>query len=316
MSNDQKLQKPLIKYKVITDKKIIEELDKLPLYIPPNETEETYDTEFISGEKNDLTKSSEKAGELRPIEVSIWFDDPQKESTNSIDRIHLRIIDGRHRYKINPNWRREYHDFSEFARAGSDPIVEYYFAKGHFDMRKTATKEERKVWVNDMCEHAMKSLGLPPQECCTWVIQQARIQGISNEKSIRDVCPKEFKDPSHVLVKEGKTFAKTGKDTKEIKKLKKVAGEKFVELEATKLRLETENVKLEKENIGLHEEANNTQRVVADLQQQLRLVANIEQESKCEECGKVTKLSVDASSGKVLVSESKGTARIVIPDSK
>ena len=305
-----------MKYKIISDKKIIDELDKLPLYVPPNETEETYDMGMISGDNNDLIKSSETIGQHHPIEVAVWFDDPQKESTNSTARIHLRIINGRHRYKKNPDWRREYYDFTEFAKEGNDPIIEYYFAKSHFDMSKKGTKEERTIWVYDMCEHAMKTLGIPPQECCSWVIQQARIQGISNERSIFDACPTEFKNKKQAENREGKTWEKSGKETKEVKKLKKVAGEKFVELEATKLRLETENVKLEKENIGLHEEANNTQRVVADLQQQLRLVANIEQESKCEECGKVTKLSVDASSGKVLVSESKGTARIVIPDSK
>ena len=315
MSNDQGLEKPLIKYKLITDQKIINDLNKLPLYIPPNETEETYDKEIISGEVHDLAKSSGSAGELRPIEVAVWSEDPNKESTNSINRIDLRIINGRHRYRVNPNWRRVYYDFSEFAKSNGDPITEYYLAKGHFDMQKKATKEERAVWVNDMCEHAMKDLGIPVTQCCDWVVKQAKIQGISNDKSIREVCPKEFKNPSKIESREGETFEKKGKETKEIKKLKKVAGEKFMEMEATKLKLETENTKLQKEVIGLQENANETERVMSDLQQQLRLVANIEQESKCE-CGRITKLSVDASSGRVIISDQKGSARIVITESK
>lgn len=314
MSNEQKFQKPLVKYKLITDKKIIEELNKLPLYIPPNETDETYDTDFISGQANDLTKSSEKVGQLRPIEVAVWFKDPEKESTNSIDRIHLRVINGRHRYRKDTTWRREYYDFGGFAETGEDPIVEYYFAKGHFDMQKKASKEERAVWVNDMCEHAMKSLGLDADKCCEYVVEQAEKQGISSGKSIREVCPKEFKNKMAVLSKEGKTFEKKGQDTKEVKKFKKVAGEKYVELEAEKLRLLTENTKLERETISLHEQANETQRVMADIQQQLRLVANIEHEQKCQ-CGRVTKIKVDATSGKVIISESKGTGKVVIPQS-
>ena len=85
-------------------------------------------------------------------------------------------------------------------------------------------------------------------------------------------------------------------------------------MESQKIRLETENTKLQKENIGLHEQANDTQRVVADLQQQLRLVANIEQDFKCQ-WGRETKLRVDASSGKVNISESIGTGKVVIPQS-
>jgi len=312
MSKEQKLQKPLAKYKIITDPKIIAELDKLPLYIPPNETDETYDEDFISGQGNDLSKSSEQVGQLRPIEVSVWFNDPQKDSTNSIDRIHLRVINGRHRYKKDPTWRREYYDFTDFVVAGEDPIVEYYFAKGHFDMQKTATREERAVWVNNMCEHAMKTLGLQADKCCEWVVDRANEQGISSGTSIREVAEKRFKDPKQMLRKEGKTFESAGKDTLEVKKFKKVAGEKYVELEAVKLRLETENTTLQKENIGLHQQANKTQLIVADLQQQLRLVANIEQESKCQ-CGKTTKLTVDASSGKVIISESAGSGKVVIP---
>lgn len=309
MSNDQKFE-TLQKYKPITDTKIIAELDKLPLYIPQNETDETYDNEILSGQGNDLGKSSDNVGQLRSIEVSVWFDDPEKESTNSIERIHMRIINGRHRYRVNPNWKRQYYDFSEYAKSGEDPFVEYYFAKGHFDMQKKSSKEERAIWVRGMCEHAMTKLRIKAVECCNWVIKEADKQGISSANAIREVCPKEFKDPVK-KGREGMTFEKTGK----IEKLKKVSAEKFAEVQGIKLRLETENTKLEKENIGLHEQANETQRVMADIQQQLRLVANIEHEEKCK-CGRVTKIKVDATSGKVIISENAGTGKVVISEKK
>ncbi len=300
MSNEQKLQSPLkSKYVLITDPKRIEELDKKELYIAPNETEETFDQEMISGKGHDLQKSSEEVGQLRPIEVAVWKNDPLKDSPNSAMRVDMRIINGRHRYKSNPKWRRVYYDFSGFYSEEKplQPAIEYNLAKGHFDMQKKATKPEREVWVRNMCEIGMKN-GVGKADCCNWVVQLANAQGISNENSIREACSSEFKNKEMSGRRKNKTFESKGKETKEIKKLKKVAGEKFQELEARKLRLETENTQLQKEIIGLREDNTKKNNVVEDLQQQLRLVANINHEHKCE-CGIVSTVKVEASSGKV-----------------
>ncbi len=300
MSNEQEMDSPLhAKYKIITDKKIIDGLNKLPLYVAPNETEETYDKDILSGKGHDLKKSSEEVGQLRPIEVAVWFDDPNKDSDRATDRIHMRIINGRHRYKFVPEWRREYYDFSEFVKQKINPVEEYYYAKGHFDMQKKASKSERAVWAKDMCEMFMKE-GTPPHECCKKLVEKCKQQGISNENSIREVCSAEFKDKEMMSRKMGKTFESKGMDTKEIKKLKKVAGEKFVDMESRKLKLESENTQLQKEIIGLRDDNKKGVNVQEDLQQQLRLVANIGQEHVCK-CGHKSKLTVDASSGKVLV---------------
>ena len=313
MSNDQKLQSPLEKkYVLITDPKLLEKLKleeeealkngEQALYIAPNETEETFDQEIMSGHGHDLKKSSEEVGQLRPIEVAVWFDDPNKKSQNSIERIHRRIINGRHRFKADAGWRREYYDFSGFATEDSpmQPAIEYNLAKGHFDMQKKATRAERTVWVRNMNTLAMKN-GVPKTDCCNWVCQIAKAQGISNENSIREVCDTDFKNKEMSGRKKDKTFELSGKETKEVKKLKKVAGAKYQESEAQKLKLETENTQLQKEIIGLREDNTKSVNVMEDLQQQIRLVGNINHEHKCQ-CGIESTIKVESTTGKVVVS--------------
>jgi len=317
MANELKLQSPLkSKYSLITDPKILEKIKQEEdesikkgqeaLYIAPNETEETFDQDIVSGSGHDLKKSANSVGQLRAIEVAIWFDDPNKNSTNSTLRIHRRIINGRHRYKADVTWRREYYDFSDFATKDDklQPVLQYNLAKGHFDMQKKATKGERTVWVRNMCEIGMKS-GEGISDICNWVVKKARSEGISNENSIREVCEGKFKDVEMSKRKQDKTFEAKGIDTKEVKKMKKVAGEKYQEMEASKLKFETENHQLQKEMIGLREDNTKSINITEDLQQQLRLVANIQQEQKCNKCGTVTEMKVDASSGKVIISDKK-----------
>ncbi len=171
-------------------------------------------------------------------------------------------------------------------------------------MQNKADNGERTEWTRNMCELGMKN-GIPKADCCNWVVQLANAQGISNENSIREVCEEQFKNKEMSKRKLDKTFESKGKETKEIKKLKKVAGEKFVEMEAKKLRLETDNTQLQKEIIALKEDNNKTMKINDDLQQQLRLVANIEQEHLCKKCGKVSEIKVDASTGKVNISDKK-----------
>jgi len=317
MSKDQKLQSPLkSKYLLITDPKLLEKIkgeeeeaiknNEDALYIAPNETDETFDQDIISGHGHDLKKSSDEVGQLRPIEVAIWFGDPNKKSTNSLERIHRRIINGRHRYRADKNWRREYYDFSGFVTDDKPlaPAIEYNLAKGHFDMQKKATKMERTVWTRNMCVLGMKS-GIGKADCCNWVVQLANSQGISNENSIREVCEEQFKNKEMSKRKLDKTFESKGIDTKEIKKLKKVAGEKYADMEALKLRMETENTQYQKEILGLQEDNSKTMKIMDDLQQQLRLVASIQQEHNCKKCGSITEMQVDASTGKINISLKK-----------
>ncbi len=298
MSTDQSMDNPLEgKYVRIVDPKKIEELNKMDLWIAPNETDETYDAKIISGQSHDYKKSSEKVGQLRPIEVAVWYDDPNGKSDNSPERIHMRIINGRHRHRQNPDWRREYYDFGVY-KDKEDPVMEYYLARGHFDMQKKASREERRVLVVDMATRLMKR-GQPAPECCTEIVKIMEKQGISNENSIREVCPREFKDQEHAERKLGKTFEKADRDTKETMKFKKVAGEKFKAMEDKKILLENENTKLQKENIDLHSDLKKQHDTIDEVESKLRVLGTIEQKVKCK-CGNEIPVKIDVTSSKII----------------
>lgn len=302
MSTDQSMKNPLEgRYVRITDPKIIAELDKQELWIAPNETDETYDMRIVGGTSHDYNKSADKVGQLRPIEVAVWKKDPNGKSDNSPERIDMRIINGRHRYRQMPNWRREYYDFGVYEEKGIDPVMEYYFARGHFDMQKKASREERRVLVIDMTTRLMKQ-GTPAPQCCTEIVKLCESQGISNENAIREVCPRQFKDQEHAERKLGKTFEKSDRDTKETIKFKKVAGEKFKDMEDKKILLETENTKLQKENIGLNEDLNKQHSVVEEVQSKLRVIAEMDYKVKCK-CGIETPVKIDVTSSKIIVKQ-------------
>lgn len=301
MSTDQSMENPLEgKYVRITDPKVIAELDKRELWVAPNETDETYDMRIVQGQSHDYEKSSKSVGQLRPIEVAVWKDDPNAKSDNAPERIDMRIINGRHRHRQNPKWRREYYDFGVYAKEGSDPVMEYFFARGHFDMQKKASREERRVLVVDMATRLMKQ-GKPAPECCNEIVKLCHKQGISNENAIREVCPRQFKDQEHAERKLNKTFEKAGRDTKETVKLKKVAGEKFKELEDKKILLETENTKLQKENIGLNEEIKKQLATVEEVQSKLRVLGTTEEKIKCSKCSNEIPVKIDVTSNKIIV---------------
>jgi len=298
-TTEQSMDNPLEgKYERITDPKKIAELDKMEIWIAPNETDETFDQKIISGQSHDYIKSSKSVGQLRPLEIAVWEKDPNAKSDNSPERINMRIINGRHRYKQDPKWRREYYDFGVYETKGVDPVMEYYLARGHFDMQKKASREERRVLVIDMATRLMKQ-GKPAPECCNEIIKIMEKQGISNENSIREVCPKDFKDKEHADRKAGKTFEKAGRDTKEVVKLKKVAGEKYKEIEDNKVKLEIENTKLQKETIGLHEDLQKQHRTIDEIQSKLRILGEIEQVIKCK-CGNQIPVKIDVTSSKVI----------------
>jgi len=302
MSNDQSMEKenPLEgKYVRIVDPKVIEELNKTELWIAPNETDETFDMKILAGQSHDYKKSSENVGQLRPIEVAVWYDDPNGTSENSPERIHMRIINGRHRYRQNTKWRREYYDFGVYSKTEQDPVMEYYLARGHFDMQKKASREERRVLVIDMATRLMKQ-GKPAPECCSEIIKIMEKQGISNENSIREVCPRDFKDQERAERKEGKTFEKAGRDTKEVVKLKKVAGEKYKESEDKKILLETENTKLQKENIDILSDLKKQHNTIDEMQSKLRVLGEMGQKIKCK-CGNEIPVKVDITSTKIIV---------------
>jgi len=301
-AEQQEVENPLEgKYVRISDPKLIEELDKTELWIAPNETDETYDTKIIAGQSHDYQKSADSVGQLRPIEVAVWKEDPNAKSDNSPERIHMRIINGRHRYRQNPKWRREYYDFGVYTDKKIDPVMEYYLARGHFDMQKKASREERRVLVIDMATRLMKQ-GKRAPEVCAEIVNIMEKQGISNENSIREVCPREFKDQGFADRKAGKTFEKAGRDTKETVKLKKVAGEKYKDIEDKKILLESRNFKLESENVDLHRDLKKQHDTMDEMQSKLRVLGEMDHKIKCE-CGIEIPVKVDVTSAKIIVSK-------------
>jgi len=298
-AEQQSVENPLEgKYVRITDPKLIEELNKTELWIAPNETDETYDSKILGGQSHDYNKSAKSVGQLRPIEVAVWKEDPNGKSDNSPERIHMRIINGRHRYRQNTDWRREYYDFGVYEKQKIDPVMEYYLARGHFDMQKKASREERRVLVIDMATRLMKK-GKPAPECCSEIIKIMEKQGISNENSIREVCPRDFKDQERAERKEGKTFEKAGRDTKEVVKLKKVAGEKYKDMEDKKILLETENTKMQRENIDILSDLKKQHDVMDEMQSKLRVLGEMGQKIKCK-CGNEIQVKVDVTSSKII----------------
>ena len=172
--------------KKIDDPEIIQKLDNELLFIPSDETSSTYDMEQVSG----LPISESEVGQLRPIEVAIWWDDPNR-GNDKPHRIHLRPFNGRHRAKANPNWRREYYDLSEY----SDPILEYFKARHHFDLQKNRTKHERRVYIKEVADYFFNNLHIPEHEVCKKITEFLVSQDGISAITVSRYCPDNYKDP-------------------------------------------------------------------------------------------------------------------------
>lgn len=77
--------------------------------------------------------------------------------------------------------------------------------------------------------------------------------GLLTDAFIRKFIPNEFKNIYRQKNKLGKTFESMGRDTKETKAFKKIAGEKILTMEIKQVKLELENVKLQKKIVELKE---------------------------------------------------------------
>ena len=127
------------------------------------------------------------------------------------------------------------------------------------------------MYVNDLATHFMKQ-GTPPNQCCTKIVKLLEDQGISSSVRIREVCETKFKDKEMSGRKLDKTFEKAGRDTKEQKQIKKVAGQKLLAVEAKALKLETENTQLMKEQSGLRKTIKEQDTAMVEMQSDLRIL--------------------------------------------
>jgi len=109
-------------------------------------------------------------------------------------------------------------------------------------------KDSKVNFVNSIAEKFMYK-GTPAHDICSKIVKGFNEIGWLNENTVREFCPDQFKDREMASRKLGKTFHKMGKDTKQDKNIKKIAKEKFNELEKEKYQLENEISRLEKKII-------------------------------------------------------------------
>lgn len=279
--------KPLVGFEEITDPELIARYDKEQLFIATNEDLSTMDAEHLSM----LKASRNMIGTLRPIEVAVNEADEYKNSQSNY-RIHLRIINGRHRYMDDPHSPRKYYKIASFEQ--------YNTARLHFDLQKKKSATEMKVFLNNWAEKMTKVDMVPPEECCTKIIEKLHESGIPlHETTVRDLLDSQYKNAGKAAAKKDKTFEKSGKKTKLDKIVEEKAGKKITEKEAELLRFKTENESLHKENDGLRKELTAKTTALDEVESKLRILATLstvhgEGENK-------VKISVDAVSNKLVV---------------
>lgn len=279
--------KPLTGYAEITDPELIEKYNKLELFIATNEGLDTMDTEHLSM----LKESRNRVGTLRPIEVAINEDDPYRDTQRN-DRIHLRIINGRHRYMDDPKSPRKYYSIPSFDN--------YNLARLHFDLQKKKSAKEMKVVFNNWAEKKMKEDMIPPAEVCGKLIEELHLNGIQlSETTVRELLDPIYKDPAKSKAKSGKTFEKSGKKTKIDKIVDEKAGQKLDAKEAELLKYKNEVDALQIENDGLRKDNTAKTAALEEVESKLRIVSALTT-TYGEGENKIT-ISVDAVENKIIV---------------
>lgn len=267
---NKKLQKRVRKYKKIEDLELIKKYDSMDLYIPPHEIYTTFDSEMLN--RHAFADSKKVVGEHRPIEVAIWEEDPEKNSPNAWHRIHLRIINGRHRYSDNPKWKREYYDLSE----ADDPVLIYYDLRLHFDMQKKSKPEERTALIEQLGEYLMKEKVVPMNQVCQTIVEMWVPQGIASDVTIRNSCPEKFKDLKHVFSRKGKTFEETGQQSKSKKTIREMGEEKLKIAEEKMLQERKQKEDIERNNVFLRQSVSEKKSLLGKLQKQLKKIKSLE----------------------------------------
>ena len=277
----------------ITDPKIIAELDQQTPYVSLMESLNTYDQESLNHQV--YAKSAETVGEHRPVEIAVWFDDPNKDSIDNPFRVHMRVINGRHRLLQNPNWHRKYYDLG----IADDKVLAYYQLRQHFDLQKKSSPEERVVLIEQMCMYLNKEQGLPPQECCAAVVKLLVPQGVASEGRITTACPQKYKQVAFVERKKGKTFEKAGRDTSDVKKVKDKIGAKTIKLEAEVQRLNTELADSLGQSAATQKELTKTLEEFDEIQSKLRIISQLEETVEIDNMK--IHVKVDATNNKLIV---------------
>jgi hypothetical protein len=299
--SDQKQEQIVMPLKTkaieITDPDLIAKYDKLDLFVPPHETPKTYDQNAL---KNDqYNKSAKQVSELRPIEIAVDESDENKDSKNSHFRIHLRILNGRHRYMQNKNWHRKYIDFAPIAKAGEDPFLGYLQMRQHYDLQKKQAPDEKVVLIEETAERILKTKTIDMKQVCNEIVKLYVPQGLMSDVTIRNLCPPQYKDKAMGDRKKGETFEKHGRDTQKVKEAKKLVGDKLTKSEAEKNRLQTQLTTAESSNIGLKKALHERDIVVEELESKIRIIRETDSEISCK-CGNKIPVRVDVTTSKIV----------------
>ena len=217
---------------IITDPKLIEEYDKQTPWICPTEPEETYDDNLLK--KDLLKKSAEAVGQESSILIAVCPNDPYKD-INSEKRVHMRIINGRHRYKQVPNWKRQYILIKDFQ--------EYCKYRLNYDIKKSSNSKELenvlKMQGRDLIEQ-----GIPLEKIGSTLCKN--LNGI-RKQTILPLLHPEWKDSKKAANRQGKSKEKNGKNIEE-KYQRKIDN-----LKAENQQLKNENQQLKNNNEYLKE---------------------------------------------------------------
>ena len=144
--------------RIITSKSRIKSYEKefnYNYYIPPKELQSV---EHTLNKSLAYTKSAEKIGkQLEEIFIAVYDNDPHKNSKSSIERVHGRIISGRHRYKQSKlsgiRWRVAYLEINSFE--------EFIYSWLHFGSKKTNAESDLKSKVEQLCDSMFASGNYP-----------------------------------------------------------------------------------------------------------------------------------------------------------
>lgn len=145
----------------IKDKNLITKynLKYQDFFIPANE-HDTFDTELLNDDI--IYNSSQIIGQDNPIRIAICEND--KEPTSSKFHIHLRIIDGRHRWKQsikhNIKWATKFYNINDYQTL--------MMLRGHLDSKKQITAREKEEYFLNLAEHYM-DMGIEQDKICAMI---------------------------------------------------------------------------------------------------------------------------------------------------
>lgn len=162
-------------------------------YIPPNE-EDTFDP--INMVNETYVKSRQAIGTHHPIDVAICESDPHKYDFKSEFKIHLRIMDGRHRWKqsikVGQEWVVKFYVVSDYNQ--------FMLLRGHFDSKKDTNPMERIKFFGDLCKYYEEVLKFPKPRVCAEICKDYSPAPF-HEATIRRYIPIEYKDMQKIAAR-------------------------------------------------------------------------------------------------------------------